>query len=177
MTEFKWADVAHYYTKSPIGAMVNGVKSVVTSMDSDGSIYTDEPPSHGQGVTVYPESVESGEYTTILRHLEDMTEEEVKEMHMAFFKYEDVDYSGNKIKARAADIREHEGLVAATKIKKGYHFGKRAVTLYYEPCDGRAGEICEPLHGLERGVWLISRGFDVFGLIEAGEAIRKEVEK
>lgn len=170
MAESKWDKVANMYLQSGIEGQLNW------GPNSKNKPRNPLRAKFGIGTL---EGMQSGKlvFTPILRHLEDMTEEEVKEMHMAFFKYEDVDYSGNKIKARAADIREHEGLVAATKIKKGYHFGKRAVTLYYEPCDGRAGEICEPLHGLERGVWLISRGFDVFGLIEAGEAIRKEVEK
>ena len=155
MTEFKWADVAHYYTKSPIGAMVNGVKRVVASMDSDGSIYTDEAPSHGQGVTVYPESVEIGEYTPILRHRDDLTEEEARELYA---------HSEESLKDVLGDDYEPPKSYKAEIFRKVTHKG--------------TWSFMDHILGNPRDWYkLIEWGFDVFGLIEAGEAIRKEVEK
>ena len=119
MTNLKWADVAHMYS------MTHGT------------------PDREYVIGMFSRP----DYKPILRHLDDMTEEEAREL---FAQCHSAPFS-------------HTGMAISSKSPLEYYRNEyfRKNTMHNQ---WRANEF----H------WLISKGFDVFGLIESGEAIRKE---
>ncbi len=156
MSDTKWADVAHYYSKSYI--------EIVTLRGSS--------PKTGRLVSMYQSdaiTVLFGENRKmnrrkfsivqlewckpILRHRDDMTEAEAREIWEIHF-------------GKAYEIGPFNELEEPCKdeILNSATYGTRN-RLNTELMLGNS----LTLH------WFISRGFDVFGLIESGQAIRKEM--
>jgi hypothetical protein len=126
----KWADVAHYYTNIPIlvdGLQIhNGYHFYPSGKCKAYDIF-----EYQSGTVRSHETFQSVEYQPILRHLEDMSEEERDEF-------------------------------AAITLQSNGRYQDWTVELIHQ----RSGAT----H------WLLSKGFDLFGLIESGQAIRKGVE-
>jgi hypothetical protein len=145
MSDLKWADVAHYY---PI---------ILYGVHDPHFVETDEHGHTIRGHAFAPS-------LPILRHLEDMTVAEFT--ILAKRKYG---------KGNARDKKVLEQLKAATKVKFLYHFKDRKyISFSYYPAPGLSGEANIYYHDFLTALQLIEWGFDLFGFIESGEAIRKE---
>lgn len=117
----------------------------------------DEGNEYDRGI-----AVNSNRYyrcTPILRHLDDMTEAEVLECIKCGWP----DGAGKPIKEFAC-IPDHSAFGSAFAYKIVFDGSPHymAGTMSFRSLNGN------------QFLWLISRGFDVFGLIESGQAIRKE---
>lgn len=141
MNDLKWADVAHMYINSDIRA-VYGEESVFLVECRANLLlyqYCDEAQQD------FP--LEDIDAKPILRHLEDMTEEECIDL----WEY----------------LNEGDSFNTSRWVNAG------AVAWWQSFLRMRTES-----HGLEASpvihYWLLSRGFDLYRLIEKGEAIRKE---
>ena len=146
--ETKWADVAHYYLKS--GIKCNVYRGDLTERRGDCK-HTVE--TFGiKHLRVAADSMTFG-CVPILRHRDDMTEAEAREIWEIHF-------------GKAYEIGPFNELEEPCKdeILNSATYGTRN-RLNTELMLGNS----LTLH------WFISRGFDVFGLIESGQAIRKEM--
>ncbi len=138
MSDTKWADVAHYYSKSHIE-----VVSLRGSNPKTGQLmgmYQSDAVTvmfgKNQNVDKRKFSVVQLEWCKpILLHFEDMTEDEDNECMLVHTRW-----------VEDSDLRR----VIWSLAKQHKTFDQHSTH------------------------WLISRGFDVFGLIESGQAIRKE---
>lgn len=164
----KWADVAHYYVKSPISVLY---KSEPMSKLSNWSYsiqqLIDSMLRIENGVVVNPEGAESLAYTPILRHLEDMTEAECFELASLIWGESDlIPFTRN----------DSQRIIKHKDIKFNGKDDPYGDCLFVVGVDGRASSWPIRMNQMTPQAvhWLISRGFDLFGLIESGQAIRKE---
>ena len=163
MSDTKWADVAHYYTKSHIE-----VVSLRGSNPKTGQLmgmYQSDAVTvmfgKNQNVDKRKFSVVQLEWCKpILTHLRDMTEAQVLECIKCGWPV----VAGKPIKEFAC-IPDHSEFGSAFTYKIVFDGSPHymAGTMSFRSLDSN------------QFVWLISRGFDVFGLIESGQAIRKEM--
>lgn len=152
-TEIKWADVARMYAKSGIFIRLipyqtnQFTRGAVTINQGDYRlIYANDVGcfyGYGDNKSV-PSLSTYGKHQPILRHREDITEEEAREFMNGFALF---------------DWEEAKGL------PHGYKSAKQWFIEYF------SDDFITPAQTL----WLLNRGFDLFGLIESGQAIRKEV--
>ncbi len=159
MGDTKWADVAHYYTKSQIHLQIknrdHAERFLMVSFRNVGGSHFEEWVNDGVYWRAYGSQFSAwADHQPILRHRDDITEAEAREIYCV---------------AHGKDFKKKYG---TTYFKGGYKS-----TLFedqYESMDG--GNEWELFVGTKPSVfhWLISHGFDVFGLIESGQAIRKE---
>lgn len=131
--QLKWADVAHMYINSEIQAVYDG--DMVFFVECRANLlmyqYCEEARQD------FP--LEDIDVKPILRHLEDMTEDQAKDMYAIVF----------------GDPRS-----VLNDWKRSLPWANDFIGIgKFEP---------------RITVWLLSQGFDLFGLIESGEAIRKE---
>jgi hypothetical protein len=158
MSDTKWADVAHYYQFSDIEIQLpcgNRKFKGMTNQISGDSNHKKAFYLDAGGYFTRSTDANVSQYRPILRHSDDITEAEAREIYCV---------------AHGKDFKKKYG---TTYFKGGYKS-----TLFedqYESMDG--GNEWELFVGTKPSVfhWLISHGFDVFGLIESGQAIRKEV--
>ena len=146
-TEIKWPHVAHMYLKSRIEVVtLRGSKERTGRLihmnepDAITVLFGEKEEIHRQKISV----VKLEWCKPILRHREDITEEESREFMKDFtlFAWEE-----------------------ATQLPVGWKSAKEwAIDILND------GEFTPA-----QTLWLLNRGFDLFGLIESGQAIRKEV--
>lgn len=157
MSDTKWADVAHYYTKSQIDLKIknrdHAERFLMVSFRNVGSSHFEEWVNDGVYWRAYGSQFSAwADHKPILRHRDDMTEAEAREIWEIHF-------------GKAYEIGPFNELEEPCKdeILNSATYGTRN-RLNTELMLGNS----LTLH------WFISRGFDVFGLIESGQAIRKE---
>ena len=158
MGNLKWADVAHCYSQSETlvyvdheGGLDGGPVTRVSPKGEDLSLYTDG--RRGDGWIIKP----------ILRHLEDLTDTECFELMV----FERVHFSpaythkdGDRVLWTKDSIQRSEmyphslfWVIRGKPMSWGFSPMSMSPDAFFH---------------------LISRGFDVFGLIESGEATRRE---
>lgn len=143
----KWADVAHYYAKSGIFCQWNQI-------DEDGeNIFEFDEVSYLDG----PEDCKP-----ILIHFEDITGDQAREYYTLKTGLPSKYVNRIIIRGKSADI------VSVTYLKKF-----PAAKVIFVDIANKATPLGGQ-HTTKEFIWLISHGFDVFGLIESGQAIRKE---
>ena len=146
MSQHTWPEVAHYYAYSGIMGKLNwGPNSINLPLDSP----QDAALIHDRLDHIRSKQIT---FTPILRALKDMTEEEARELFAIV---------GQPIHNARLD-----------EIVADYGIRKRTipeyVVEYVVECSFKLSISTVIQH------WLIQRGFDVFGLIASGQAIRKE---
>ena len=148
--ETKWADVAHYYAKSDHEVYLSWINDDGTQC---------EMTRKAQFEDFKPYYIERFNLKPILNHLRDMTEAQVLECIKCGWPV----VAGKPIKEFAC-IPDHSEFGSAFTYKIVFDGSPHymAGTMSFRSLDSN------------QFVWLISRGFDVFGLIESGQAIRKE---
>ena len=142
--ETKWANVAHYYTKSQIDLQIknrdHAERFLMVSFRNVGGSHFEEWVNDGVYWRAYGSQFSAwDDHKPILRHRDDMTEAEAREIYRLVWGF-DIDIS---VSMWDSGIDYFESL-----------YGRYPSAVF---------------------LWLISRGFDVFGLIESGQAIRKEM--
>lgn len=156
MADLKWADVAHYYTKSSLDVVIEEDGATLIAYDSifapSGRVIAKQ--HRGEGRVDHPINAEIGQYQPILRHLEDMTEGEAREWFRVCegFEWPEGGYE------------EHSTALDRLRffIKVMWAYEKDGVT------------VKNPIFSPAEFHWMLGKGFNVFGLPE-GEYIRKEV--
>ncbi len=152
MSDLKWRDIAHYYAKSRIqiqllrgsnpkkGELVNVADMLYVLFEAD-KAHKDQYFSHVSFEWSKP----------ILRHLEDMTEADYRELYkFVYGEYVDV-----AIKDCWGTYREY--------------------FTFTRDCRGMVmTELSDKLGNSRARHWFYQNGFDLDDLIERGEAIRKE---
>ena len=141
MSDTKWADVAHYYTKSQIDLQIknrdHAERFLMVSFRNVGGSHFEEWVNDGVYWRAYGSQFSAwADHKPVLRHFEDMTEAEDNECMLVHTRW-----------VEDEDLRR----VIWSLAKQHKTFDQYSTH------------------------WLISRGFDVFGLIESGQAIRKEM--
>jgi len=137
-SDTKWADVAHYYTRSKLTVVHSSGTMQAAFFEFDGYALD------AARVQVF----RAGEYKPILRHRDDMTEAEARELFALIYG----DFAPTLDGETCIEWWTRETLQDS--------FTMNSLNIF----------IGDP------NVWhyLISHGFDLFGLIESGQAIRKE---
>jgi len=153
MNDLKWADVAHMYSRSGLVVEIDHPNMTErpcirkSPIGEDLTRYTDG--THGQGWTVTPH----------LRHLEDMTPSEILECIMLSWPAQ------TKWTVKSYETTpEHDIFGHAFRYKIDFNENPPS------SCSGFLSfiHLCpKQFH------WCYKHGFDMNGLIEAGEAIRK----
>jgi len=144
MSDTKWADVAHYYSRSPITILnERGDEYDCSIAVSLGYLYLWKP---------------------ILIHFEDITGDQAREFYTLKTGLPSKYVNRIIIRGKSADI------VSVTYLKKF-----PAAKVIFVDIANKATPLGGQ-HTTKEFLWLISHGFDVFGLIESGQAIRKDVE-
>ena len=165
MSDTKWADVAHYYTKSQIDLQIknrdHAERFLMVSFRNVGGSHFEEWVNDGVYWRAYGSQFSAwADHKPILRHRDDMTEAQVLECIKCGWPV----VAGKPIKEFAC-IPDHSEFGSAFTYKIVFDGSPHymAGTMSFRSLDSN------------QFVWLISRGFDVFGLIESGQAIRKEM--
>lgn len=144
MSDTKWADVAHYYAFSGVmGELDWGPNSERIPLGS---------PQISELTIGRVSPIREGEivFAPILRHRDDITEAEARELSIIHLD-DDFDMPENE---SCLDSLNFD--LAGGRLQKG----NTVLSMW----------IGQP----SAWHWLISRGFDMFDLIESGQAIRKE---
>lgn len=149
MADTKWADVAHYYLKSEI--------DVTWKSTFDGSEFVS-----AIGTMTLHSLTAMPSVKPILTHLEDITGDQAWEYYTLKTGLPSKYVNRIIIRGKSADI------VSVTYLKK-FPTAKVIFVDIANKATPLGGQ-----HTTKEFIWLISRGFDVFGLIESSQAIRKE---
>jgi len=142
MDSTKWADVAHYYSKSEIFIQTEdvGIREMLGVRGTRGVMYaTRAHAMHSRW----------SQHKPILRHRDDMTEAEAKELF-----------------SQSRPSPFDETIFSVSYGNELNYYRSNHFSLPFNRSVWRAIEF----------LWLISKGFDMFGLIESGQAIRKGVD-
>ena len=158
MSDTKWADVAHYYTKSQIDLQIknrdHAERFLMVSFRNVGGSHFEEWVNDGVYWRAYGSQFSAwADHKPILRHRDDMTEAEARELW--------------EIQIGEAWVQDTDETAIQCLF---FNIGNSQM----EMADNAT--FLSVLVG-EPKAWnyLISRGFDLFGLIESGQAIRKEM--
>ena len=171
--ETKWADIAHYYTKSQIDLQIknrdHAERFLMVSFRNVGGSHFEEWVNDGVYWRAYGSQFSAwADHKPILRHCDDMTDEECFELASLIWGDSDIIPFARSESHR---IIKHK----AIKFNgKGDPYGD---CLFVVGVEGRASSWPIRMNQMTPLAihYLVSRGFDVFGLIESGQAIRKEV--
>lgn len=156
MANAKWADVAHYYLMSNV--LINDGRPTPIQKYWDGTRIVCQ-------------------YQPILRHISDITADERKDLWRFVFG----NWKGGNIKLSERAL-EFTGRTQFLKSTGSMSSDRWVLTQGVERLgiefNGTIWADCD-LHSFGFDMhatthWLIARGFDVFGLIQSGQAIRKE---
>lgn len=167
-SDTKWADVAHYYTKSQIDLQIknrdHAERFLMVSFRNVGGSHFEEWVNDGVYWRAYGSQFSAWEdHKPILTHFEDITGDQAREFYTLKTGLPSKYVNRIIIRGKSADI------VSITYLKKF-----PAAKVIFVDIANKATPLGGQ-HATKEFLWLISRGFDVFGLIESGQAIRKEV--
>ena len=168
MSDTKWADVAHYYAKSNLSIIVGKFDHgpEMGMIFSKGLHENCEWAEHGIWCQIENGAFisEWGSHKPILRHLDDMTESEC--IDYTEFVWADSEFSKVNRSQKISVVWAKDSVNLREMYRKClFAVRQKGIMWPFFPKDiNQLG-----FH------WLVSRGFDVFGLIESGQAIRKEM--
>lgn len=147
IADIKWADVAHMYIKSGIWCQWNQIdEHGENTFEFDVMSYLDGPE----------------DCKPILAHLEDITGEQAREYYTLKTGLPSKYVNRIIIRGKSADI------VSVTYLKKF-----PAAKVIFVDIANKATPLGGQ-HTMKEFLWLIHHRFDLFSLIESGQAIRKE---
>jgi len=164
MNDLKWADVAHMYAKADFKVRIKNRDCdetfLMVSHRNVGSSHFEEYVSDGVYWKAYGAQFSAwADHAPILRHLEDISEAEM--LHLLDLKWRNLTADQRPKVLRVAFDRDR---IAIFSQHFRHDNGKE-----YEK------QTSMPLEwlGFECFHWLLYQGFDLFGLIEKGEAIQR----
>ena len=167
--ETKWADVAHYYTKSQIDLQIknrdHAERFLMVSFRNVGGSHFEEWVNDGVYWRAYGSQFSAwADHKPILRHRDDMTESEC--IDYTEFVWADSEFSKVNRSQKISVVWAKDSVNLREMYRKClFAVRQKGIMWPFFPKDiNQLG-----FH------WLVSRGFDVFGLIESGQAIRKEM--
>ncbi len=158
MSDTKWADVAHYYLRS--GIKCNVSRGDLTGKQGDWRQTVEKFGAkhlrvNSDGMTFW--------CVPILRHLDDMTKAEC--IDYTEFVWADSEFSKVNRSQKISVVWAKDS-VNLREMYRQCLFAVRQKGIMWPFFPNDINQF-----GFH---WLVSRGFDVFGLIESGQAIRKE---